>query len=254
MRGNVLTRTVVGLATAVVCGAAPSSAGVVDVHVSPPGVQIGAFFAGRTIELSGTADDSVDVVIEVVGPKEAALFHLKGRVGPLWLNVQEVELEYAPHLYLLLTSDELESEDLLGELGLGLEHVEREIVVHPPSLDKDVVFEQFLKLKGSEGLYDVCRGAIDYQPAGDGTRTYHTELFLPSSTPPGVYRIVATALADGVVVDRAVGDLSVAEAGPVKAIHDLAYDHGLIYGVAAVIIALVMGAVIGLVFRRVGAH
>jgi uncharacterized protein (TIGR02186 family) len=254
MAGGTTARAVVGLVIGAVVAAAPAGAGVVDVQVSPPGVRIGTFFAGSTIEVNGTADACVDVVVEVFGPEEADLFNLKGRVGPLWLNVEEVELKNAPHLYLLLTSGELPSTETLGELELGLEQVEKGIVVHPYSLDKEMVFEQFLRLKRSQGLYDEAQGAIRYQPAATGRRGFQAELFLPSSTAPGVYRVVATAIGREGVVDRSVADLWVAEAGPIKAIHDLAVDHGLIYGVASVIIALVVGGMIGVVFRRVGTH
>jgi len=254
MAGKGITRSFAGFVLAAVAAAAPTGADAVELQVSPRGVQIGVFFAGRSVELSGVADASTEVVIEVFGPKEASLFHLKGRVGPLWLNVQEVELEYAPHLYLMLTSDELDPAAALGELDLGLEHLERGIVVRPDALDKDMIFEQFLKLKRSQGLYEERRGAVVYEPLADGERAFRAELFLPASIGPGAYRIVTSALDGGRVVDRTVGDLWVEETDIVKAIHDLAVDHGLIYGVACVLIALVVGGIIGVVFKRVGAH
>jgi uncharacterized protein (TIGR02186 family) len=235
--------------------AAPSAgAGIIDLEIAPRGVRIGSFFAGRTIELAGSVDPSVDVVIEVVGPEEDALFHLKGRVGPLWLNVAEVDLKFTPHLYLLLTSNEMPSGEGLEEFGLGLEHVETKMALHPTSLDKDEIFEQFLKLKRSQGLYAEHYGAIGYDPAIDGRRGFHAELFLPSSTAPGVYRIVATGLAEGRVVDHTVQDLWVAEVGLIKIIHDLSVEHDLIYGVACVIVALIVGGLVGVVFKRAGAH
>ncbi|MGD8439862.1 MAG: TIGR02186 family protein [Holophagae bacterium] len=247
-------RTIAGVALAALAAAAPTPANAVDLEVSPPGVKIGAFFAGQNVELSGVADASTEIVIEIFGPKEASRFHLKGRVGPLWMNVQEVELEYAPHLYLLLTSDELGPEVALGELDLGLQHLERGIVVRPDTLDKDMIFEQFLKLKRSEGLYEERRGTVVYEPAVDGERTFRATLFLPASIGPGAYRIVTTALDGGRVVDRTTDDLWVEETDGIKVIHDLAIDHGLIYGIACVLIALVVGAIIGVVFKRVGAH
>jgi len=239
----------------VVMSAAPSAgAGDLDLEMSPRGVRIGTFFAGRTIELSGSADASVDVVIEVFGPREDALFHLKGRVGPLWMNVAEAELEFAPHLYLLLTSNEMPTGEGLAEFGLGLEQVETTMAVHPSSLDKDEIFEQFLKLKRSQGLFAEHYGSIAYDPPNGDRRRFHAELFLPSSTVPGVYRIVASGLDGGEVADHTVQDLWVAEAGMIKIIHDLAVNHDLIYGIACVIIALIVGGLVGVVFKRTGAH
>jgi len=243
---------VVGLA--VFCAAPSAGAGDIDLEISPRGVRIGSFFAGSTIELSGFADPSVDVVIEVLGPQEDALFHLKGRVGPLWMNVAEVDIKYTPHLYLLLTSNDMPSGEGLEEFGLGLDHIETMMVVHPASLDKDEIFEQFLKLKRSQELYAEHYGSIGYDPPIDGRRGFHAELFLPSSTAPGVYRIVATGLDEGRVVDKTVQDLWVAEVGMIKVIHDLAVKHGLIYGVACVIVALIFGGLVGVIFKRAGTH
>lgn len=235
--------------------AAPSAgAWDLDLTISPDAVRISTFFAGRTIELSGSTGPSADVVIEVVGPQEEALFHLKGRVGPLWMNVEEVELKHAPHLYLLLTSKNAESGDVLAELGFGLRQVEKVMTVHPADLGKDEIFEQFLKLKHSQGLYGEQKGAIGYDPPNNGRRGFHGEFFLPSSTAPGAYRIVATAFDDGRVVDHTVRDLWVTEAGVVKAIHNLAVNHGLVYGTACVVVALIVGAIVGMVFKRAGAH
>jgi hypothetical protein len=56
------------------------------------------------------------------------------------------------------------------------------------------------------------------------------------------------------VVKRSVHPFQVEEVGVIKTIHELAYHQELIYGILCVVIALFVGAVMGLVFVRTAAH
>ena len=233
---------------------ASSESEMLDFDVSPQELHIGAFFAGRTVVLSGATNVSIDVAFEVFGPEEKGKFHLKGKVGPLWMNLKEVQLGHAPHLYLLLTSENLVSADDLVGLGIGLKHVESKLVVRPENLDKDMIFEQFLKLKSSQGLYAEHCGAVTYGSPTGGKRSIHAEFLLPSSTAPGRYEILATGFsADGSIFCTTRG-FQVEEVGVIKAIHDFAFSYGLVYGIFCVVIALAVGGFIGVFFRRAGAH
>ena len=233
---------------------ASASPEILDFDITPQEIHIGTFFGGRTVNLSGSASATIDVAFEVFGPEERGQFHLKGKVGLLWMNLEEVQLGHAPHLYLLLTSENvLSAQDLVG-LGIGLKHVEDKLTVRPEDLDKDMIFEQFLKLKRSQGLYDERRGAVTYGSPNGGRRSFQAEFQLPSSTAPGTYEIVATGLSAGGSIGVTTRNFQVAEAGVIKTIHDFAFDHGLVYGIFCVVIALAVGGVMGVFFRRAGAH
>jgi hypothetical protein len=254
MTSRATTRLLVGFVLIALPASASAGLEPLEFEVMPRELRIGAFFAGRTVALSGSAGESVDVAVEVFGPEEEGDFHLKGKVGPLWMNVERVELGHAPHLYLLLTSEEVRSGDDLVGLGIGLKHVENKFAVRPENLDKEMIFEQFLKLKRSEGLYDECRGAVTYDSPTGGRRKFHAEFLLPSSTAPGAYEIVATGLSPDGSIGVTTRGFQVAETGVIKAIHDVAFDHGLVYGIFCVVIALAVGGVMGVFFRRAGTH
>jgi uncharacterized protein (TIGR02186 family) len=227
---------------------------VLEFEVAPQEIRIGAFFAGRPVALSGSAGESVDVTVEVFGPEEIGHFHLKGKVGPLWMNLEEVELGQAPHLYLLMTpGNVVPGEDLLG-LGIGLKHIEKKFEVRPEDVDKDMIFEQFLRLKRSQGLYDERVGAVTYGSPNGGRRSFQAEFQLPSSTAPGTYEIVATGLSAGGSIGVTTRNFQVAEAGVIKAIHDFAFGHRLVYGIVCVLIALLVGGIMGVFFKRTGTH
>jgi hypothetical protein len=77
---------------------------------------------------------------------------------------------------------------------------------------------------------------------------------MPSSTVPGEYMIQTRLLHDGKVEESPPRGFTVKEMGFVKAVRELAYDRGLLYGILCVLIALFVGAVIGLLFRSKEAH
>jgi hypothetical protein len=225
-----------------------------DFQVTPQKLGIGLFFAGRDVKLSGSADASLEIAVEVFGPEEKGRFHLKGEVGPLWMNLEDVELGHAPHLYLLLISENVAAgEDLVG-LGVGLKHVENKLVVRPDNLDKEMILEEFLKLKRSQGLYDERPGAVNYGSVIDGFRSFHATFRLPSSTAPGIYEILVTSISADGTISCTTREFRVEEVGVIKTIHDFAFGHGLLYGIFCVVIALAVGGTMGVFFRRSGGH
>jgi hypothetical protein len=254
MARKTTTQLFVSLVLIALPASVSARADVFDFEVAPKELRIGAFFAGRRVVLSGSAGASVDIAFEVFGPEELGRFHLKGRVGPLWMNLEEVELGHAPHLYLLLTPENLAPDEDLAGLGIGLKHVEDKFEVRPNDLDRDMIFEQFLKLKRSQGLYDERHGAVTYGSSHGGRRSFHAEFLLPSSTTPGTYEIVATRLSADGSIGVTTRKFQVAEVGVIKAIHDFAFDHGLVYGFVCVVIALAVGGTMGVFFKRTGAH
>ena len=245
------------LLISLVLAALPVSASgpeTLDVEVTPQEVGIGVFFSGRTVTVSGSAGSSLDVAVEVFGPAEEGRFHLKGRAGPLWMNLKEVHLGNAPLLYLLLTSDGVVSEEDLTTMGIGLKHIENSVEVRPESLDKDMIFDQYLQLKRSQGLYAERQGAVSYGSPDGERRSFRAEFLLPSSATPGTYEIVATGLDGNLSVCNTLLEFQVVEVGVIKAIRDFAFSYGLMYGIVCVVIALLVGGVMGMFFKRAGAH
>lgn len=232
----------------------PSSAQSSTLKINPPHLDIGTFFSGRQMTLSGSIPSNRDLIIEIKGPEEKSVFNMKGRVGPFWMNRGKIELEKAPFLYLLLLPEGKEWQSLLSSFGIGIEQLERTLVVRPDNVSLDVVFPRFVKLKRSEHLYEELSGAIRYSQSIEGMKHFGAKFFLPSTTLPGEYRIMTRTLHNGKVEEATLQKLTVREVGFIKAVHELAYDRGLLYGILCVLIALFVGAVIGFFFRGGGAH
>jgi hypothetical protein len=230
------------------------AAETVSLKIAPPQLGIGTFFAGGNIVLSGSLPFDSDIIIEVIGPQENAKFNVKGRVGPFWMNRDKVELEKAPFLYVLLLPDVQKLGPQLPSIGVGLEHLKQIITIRPENLDRDTIFDQFVKLKRSEHLYAQGKDRIHYTPKNQKTKSFEATFHFPASTVPGEYRIATTILQYNQIMNRSVHPFRVQEVGAIKSIHELAYNKELIYGIMCVIIALFVGAVMGFFFGRSEAH
>ncbi len=230
------------------------SADSFTLKIVPENLQIGTFFAGKTATLFGSISANQNLLIEIIGPQENARFYLKGRVGPFWMNREKVELEQVPFLYQLLLPGHQREEKRWHALNVGLQNLRQRITVKPARLNGDMIFNQLTKLKRSQDLYGEQNGAIRYSPIRQDQKAFEATFYFPSSTVPGEYQIIASRLQGKVIIKRSVYDYKVKEVGIIQKIGELAYHKELIYGILCVVIALFVGAVIGLFFKHTEAH
>jgi len=225
-----------------------------DMNISPASLKIGLLFSGCEVSISGSVLSGRDVVIEIIGPEEKGKFKIKDKIGPFWMSRKMVEIKQAPSFYVLLLP---QSNRFAGDLaipGIGIASLKKSISILPAELPGDEVFDLFVRLKRSEKLYGGPFGAIHYSETAKGTKRFSVKCRLPSSIAQGEYQVLTTIIHSGIVEDKRVGNIQVQETGIAKAIHELAYRHSLAYGILAVIIALLVGTVMGVVFKGGKSH
>lgn len=239
-------------------GAAPAGFAQTDVpaalKVSPDVLNVGLFFSGGEVAITGEIPVSCDVVVEIIGPQESSWFDVKGRIGPFWLTREKVDLEKAPAFYILLLPPGPDWEKKAAALNLGIDNLKQRIGISRSGTAADDIFRMFLKLKRSEKLYGELPGAVSYSSGENGRRRYTATYRLPSSTPVGKYTVKATAIANGERSTELSCDLTIQEVGFVEMVNRMASNRRLTYGVAAVLIALISGALMGLLFKGSGRH
>lgn len=228
--------------------------GLADINITPPEIQIGLYYYGKKLNISGMIPSDGDVLVGIEGPAQSQAFNMKGKVGPLWMNVGKVKIEHIPSLYLLLLPEGKIWQQRLASMGIGLEKLKSDMVVASQNLSKDEIFERFVRLKRSEGLYDTLGGAVSYAPTAKEKKRFEASVYFPSSIAPDDYKINLTYVHDGTIKDTVVRTIPVKEVGVVKLIRRLANQRELAYGIACVIIALFVGIVMGLIFKGGGGH
>jgi hypothetical protein len=244
-----------GLAV-LLAGVLPARAAALTLRVSPATVQIGAFFHGQTVTVSGTIPGGAQAVLEIVGPSAEETLMRKGRRGGLWMNVGKILVHDAPSLYLVMST----AKDLLTAANpsatWGYEALKQRITftgrIEPAEQQK--FLGQFLQLKESEHIYATRPGALKVGAASGGQSPITGTFSLPTITKPGAYEVCLSVIDNGKVVRRTCTDLTVAMVGFPALLASLAYQHGAAYGVLAVIIAIVVGFAMGFVFKGGGGH
>ncbi len=248
-------------------GAVTAADNVVGLKLAEKIIQISTFYNGTTLQASGTVPADADALLHVLGAKKNVALKVKGKVaGLLWMNKTDVELENTPAVYMVYTPEKVGEDMLLAQLdmdysamvkevamlGVGYKALVRDIEIKPASADKKFVFGEYIKLMEKAGVYGVYNGAVEYGPVKDGKKSYTVTLTIPPKMSAGKYRVETLAVKDGNVVGQAAEELTIELAGLPRFIASLAFDHSLLFGIMAVVIAVATGLIIGMIFKGGG--
>jgi hypothetical protein len=237
--------------------ALPTLAGAVslDLQVYPDVVEIGTFFQGHRVTVTGKIPAGAQAVMEVVGQSAAEHFMRKGRRGGLWMNVGEVDVSAAPSLYLAMSTDPQLLQNPPPGATWGYADLKKRLSLSGVDQGEQELFlDQFFKLKESEEIYATFPGATKVSGATQGLKTVTGTFPVPTKIKPGAYKVCLTVLQDGQVTAKNCADLQVAMVGFPAMLSSLAYQHGATYGILAVLIAIVTGFAMGYLFKGGGGH
>jgi uncharacterized protein (TIGR02186 family) len=176
--------------------------------------------------------------------------------GVVWMKKGDIEFKGLPAAYLLYSTAELTrilAPDELIANGLGyqalgttatLENGEGKEVEHS-------WFDEFIKLKEKESLYSIHEGTVVRRHGATGNQ-FQVTVAWPFQAQPHNYTVEVLAVRDGHVVERASTKMLVEQAGLVAALSGMATNHAALYGIMAVVVALVAGLGVGAIFKKGG--
>jgi uncharacterized protein (TIGR02186 family) len=226
------------------------------IRAVPDAVQVSTFFSGETLRVEGTAPAMESLAVVLSGVKGTVDLKRKGRVwGLLWMNVGEISFTEVPSVYMLASSGpvcELAPYETRVRLGMGLDVLGARFAKTHADEDAPRLFSELVKLKQQEGLYTSAEGGLAIRAAPEGGASFSGALSLPASVPEGIYSLNLWGFRDGEGVVLAETAVKVTEVGLMRDIAEFARSNGLLYGVLAVIIALVTGFMTGALFGMVG--
>jgi uncharacterized protein (TIGR02186 family) len=219
----------------------------VDLRAEPGTIPIGLWYDGSEVRLTADVPPGMPVAILLEGKYAPLELKKKGKVwGVLWMNVGDLTYDEVPDAYILATSAplrDLADEATLAHAGIGY-----------PALalaagGDAAFFGEVIKLQEHDGLFSQSEGTVKLQPTGGRS---HVEATLPlhAHLPAGEYSIRLIGFDHG--TPRCLGSTGVKleASGVAKQLRALAMEQGLLYGITAVIVALVAGLATGLVFGK----
>ena len=225
--------------------------------VSPAVIDIGTFFEGAPVTVSGEIPQGARAVLEGEGQPTVGRLLRKGRRGGLWMNVGEIQVQHAPTFYLVLST----APDLLAagakEAPWGYQALQQRVKFSGllQENEHDRFFREFLELKESDGLYGMAPGGLKITPGPAGKALVRGTMQLPAKIVPGAYRVRLSVIPpNGGPPQSQEASLQVRMVGFPAMLSALAYEHGGLYGILAVVIAIITGFVMGYLFKGKAAH
>jgi uncharacterized protein (TIGR02186 family) len=241
------------LLVAPAASAQPDGDGVV-LTLTPARVECGTLYNGTVVKLAADVPRCDGVVVEIQKDGETVVLNRKGRVGFIWLNVAKVTVTGAPQVYILASSGDITSmcsPEERSKLGIGLSALEEMVSFQSETPLGGDEFAEFLKFKRHRGTYndDV---AIDLHAGAEGRRRAEAAIPIPSAAPSGEYDVRLYCFRDGVMIDETATKLTIESVGLPRLLYELAHEHAAVYGIVAVLVAMLAGLTTGVVFASRG--
>lgn len=221
------------------------------VDLSRPRVSITSAFQGDSLLMFGMFDPPGEIVVVVAGPPARETVLRKQRVLGMWLNTGRQAFDDVPAYYFIAASQPLQRLFARGAGGEILSLDDRMASVRSVGQrdhDDLIRFRMgLIEVKRREDLYPANIGQVTIQ----GGRLFRVELPFPSRLPEGVYEVRTYLLREGKIVAAVSRPLPVGKVGFSAQLASWASHEGPLYGVGAIIMALIVGWVGGAVVRRI---
>lgn len=241
----------------VTMGAGMAAAASRELKLTPAGIEIGAFFDGLQLTVSGEIPSECQAVVEVIGERVEEELMRKARRWEMWVNVGEIDIEGVPYLYYAMSS----SPELFAlqpqDRPWGYPALRRvaEFKEGSRSVRTGRLFGEFIKLKEDHGLYKMLPGALKVFPAQQNGRSRIEGVFrFPARLPVGTCTVRLQVISGQRIIEQQSTDLQIQLVGLPAALVSLATDNAVLYGCLALGIAAAIGLLCGLVFSKGGKH
>ena len=255
-----MTARLLALAIVLALGA-PAKAERLITTLSTSRVLIQSNFTGTDVVLFGSVERDAqtvarrggyDIVVTVTGPRENILTFRKERVFGIWVNTDSRTFVKAPSYLTVLsnrTITDIADINTLRRTQTGLARILLPQEIGPDIADsiRDDPFRQaFLRLKIDQRLFSEQQNGVTFlTPA-----LFRATIPIPDNAPTGSYEIDVKLFADGALLARTQTAMEVVKVGFEQVVANAARDHGLLYGLATALMALLTGWFASVVFRK----
>lgn len=240
-------------AAAMLAGPQPAAAQELVTDLSRHLVSIESNFTGAELLLfgaveGGEAGRETDIAIVIRGPADDLVVRRKSRVAGLWVNTDSVEIDDVPGFYAVVSTrplDEIAPDPVLQRHGIGLSYLP--VAAAGAAVARPAPFQTALiRLKQRQDLFFEDPNGVVFL----GQTLFRATVDMPANVPDGVFSASVYLFEDGTLVQAQTTPLYVSKAGFERVVFDLAHRMPLIYGIAAVFIAVVAGWAASVAFQR----
>jgi uncharacterized protein (TIGR02186 family) len=215
-------------------------------------IQITSNYTGTDIVVFGAIEQAQnaqgrDIVVVVRGPDEPLTVRRRDRIAGVWVNSDAARFEGLPAYYYLASTqpiDHIAPPQSLGRYGVGIQYLFPSKVGshHDPRFFLEAA-RRHLK-RG--GLYTESPGSIDFL----SETLFRTRVPVPAGVTRGQYNVEVYLFRDGEVVSAQSTPLFVDATGLERRLFNMAHNSAFTYGLACVFMAMLLGWISSVLFRR----
>ncbi len=243
---------------------APMAAAVqterIEIGLSTDSIAITSDFSGAELTIFGAVDNvdpmiqrqgRYDIFVILEGPTNDLVTRRKGRVLGIWMNVDSQAYLDVPESFLIAStrpSQDIASSETLERLSLGVKNIRlRPYVQGTETVDDIATFtEELRRLKAQKNLYEEFPSGVHFISQS----LFRATLQLPANVPLGRHTARAYLFRQGTLVAQTQSTLNIRKAGVEFQIYTAAQTQSLLYGMAAVALAFVIGWLGRVLFRK----
>jgi uncharacterized protein (TIGR02186 family) len=220
--------------------------------VSQDLIQITSNYTGSDIVVFGDVERQQgvagrDIVVVVRGPDAVLTVRRRDRVAGVWINHDAAALSGMPAYYYLASNRPLAQiapAAMLAHYGIGAGSLQPE-AVHAHH-DVEPFRQAALRLMSGQGLYRETPGGVEFL----SETLFRAHVPVPAGVVRGQYDVEVFLIRNGNVVGAQSTPLFIDQTGLERRLFNWAHDQPFGYGLAAVVMALIMGWLSSILFRR----
>jgi uncharacterized protein (TIGR02186 family) len=225
-------RVFFGIMLALLFVSEPAQAKPLIADMSGYHIAIDSGFTGTHLLLFGARNETGDVIVVIRGPTDTYMVRKKEQVGGfLWLNRSKQRLEDVPSFYIVASNKplkDIKNAEIFAPLGIGLRQVVGE--------GKEDFINAFLLHQQMRSLY-IPLQTVSFMDES----LFKLVLPFPDNIPRGSYSADVYLINDGNLTSMQSIPLQVERTGFDALVYESAHNHGVLYGLFAVVMALVIG-------------
>ena len=220
--------------------------------LSQENVKISTDFQGAKILLFGAYDGKKgdDIIVIVTGPKGLVTVQKKEKILGVWVNTRKVNYINAPK-YLNISSNRRIDDILnkktqkISEIGLNnlKIRIQPGIKVENEGNWRQALTRNMLK----SNLWSINENSITLNKDS----LFRSYLELPSNVITGQFEVKILHYRNSKLVSQQINSINVSKSGISAEIYDIAQNYSTLYGIFAVLLAVLVGWGSNLIFRKV---
>ena len=215
-------------------------------------IDIDVGFTGKKLSYFGAIDIQGDLVIIVTGPRKKIKVFKKEKKIWFWINSSSRIFADVPSYYFVATSrplNQIKNDSFLKINQIGLENLRFEGAEE---------IEEIERAKWRNGIIDSMKKMGNYFSTNGNIEIideylFKTEISFPSDIAEGVYIVDTLLLKNDSVIGSNRSFINVSKSGLGEKVYLFATENGLLYGIFAVIAAMLFGFSVNEAIRKINA-